>query len=169
MDAVNKEEIALLILSKIGFLSNRGYLINKIENELSKIYSEIDDHAESDDYNYPIKYYDNVETIFDLIINGEINAGLYKIQSNSERAQLRKFYLGRDVYIKITRGSNRDYSQYWLFNFDLPMALCGEKYILSFGFTFRVGVRDTFPYEVQNISYLSDEEVFEILKLLSEE
>ena len=86
MDAVNKEEIALLILSKIGFLSNRGYLINKIKNELSKIYSEIDDHAESDDYNYPIKYSDSAETIFDLIINVELNAGLYKIQSNSERA-----------------------------------------------------------------------------------
>jgi hypothetical protein len=49
------------------------------------------------------------------------------------------------------------------------MDSCGEKYIFSFGFTFRVGVRDTFPYEVQNISYLTDEEVFEILKLLGEE
>ncbi len=153
----SEAEIAEEILKKSGFLEHRAAVVDAVEIELFSIYSELDDGLPSQRSEQPTTYHGTVQTTFDLIANREIHRTLYLQQSRGERAFLRKAAYDEDFYVKVLRGKGNDFSQYWYFNFPLKKNEIGGGWAGYFSFTFRVGVRDTYPYEIKIRDHLGVE------------
>jgi hypothetical protein len=142
-------KIAATILNKSGILENRALIVLELEDELATIYSELDDATTPSDSDEPIQYYTEVQTEFDLISNGEIHRSLYKVQSKEQRFFLRKITHNEDFYLNVTRGEGYNFVQEWNFNFCLKKQDFSIDYDDYFSFSFRVGVRDLYPYEIE--------------------
>ena len=138
MDTLNTQSIALLILKKSGVLEYRPDLINFLENELSIIYSEIDNSKPPElKQDEPMVYYKPVLTLLDLVAGGQIFTPLYKLISIDERSFIRKITHHNDFYVNVERGSKNNFIQTWTFNDDL-----------KFKFFTEIGVRSPFPYKI---------------------
>ena len=144
-----KIQIAETILNNAGILENRALIVLELEEELATIYSELDDATTPSNSDEPIQYYTEVQTEFDLISNGEIHRSLYKVQSKEQRFFLRKITHNEDYYLNVTRGKGHNFVQEWSFSFCLKKQEFSIEYDDYFSFSFRVGVRDLFPYEIE--------------------
>jgi hypothetical protein len=162
MDMSISEQIADQILRRSGIFDNRASLILEVEQELASIYSELDNGDQSlASIDTPNKYYEEVETIFDLVANGEIHRTLYKLINFDQRAFIKKLTLNEDMYIDVRRGKGHDFKQYWSFNISANKKL---GFTSTISFEFVVGVRDLFPYEIEMDSFLSEEESLSFLE-----
>jgi len=149
MDENLKIKIAKIILTKTGILENRALIVQEIEEELETIYSELDNSTRPHKSNTPIRYYEEVQTEFDLISNNEIHRSLYKVQTKEQRLFLRKLTHHEDFYFSVNRGSGHNFTQAWSFNFRLRKEDLLLDYDEIFSFTLQVGVRDLFPYDIE--------------------
>jgi len=157
-------KLASMILNKSGILANRADLIYELEKELEVIYSELDDFIDNSLVRLPAEYYEEVQTIFDLISNGSINPTLYKLQSNQERNFLRKITNNEDFYVDVQRGRGFNFTQTWHFDFNLIV----NKKSLNFSFSSNFGIRDPYPYEIEVVSWFYEDDE-DIIKLLIED
>jgi hypothetical protein len=149
MNNTDEIQVAEEVLRRSGFLANRVVIVNAIENELATIYSELDTGLPSTHLEYPVSYASTIQTVVDLISNREIYRTLYLLQEKSERSFLRRLAHNEDLYVKVLRGKKADYSQYWYFNFPVGKNESGVSWNGHFSFTLRIGVRDTYPYEIK--------------------
>ena len=156
MSTTSEVEIAEEILRQSGFLEHRAALVDTVEAELLSIYSELDSGLPSTGVDHPVTYQATVQTTFDLISNREINRALYLMQKKNERTFLRKAAHNEDFYVKVLRGKGNDLTQYWYFNFPLKKNETGGGWTGHFSFTLRVGVRDTYPYEIKIRDHLGE-------------
>jgi len=162
MSSISEFDLAKEILLKSGFLLNRSQVVNSIENEFFTIYSEFDGGRTAEKSEEPVRYHRIIQTAVDLISNNSIYKSLYLAQTKEERVFFKKITHGEDFYVKVNRGSGNDLCQYWHFNFPVKKTESKTEWAALFSFTFRVGVRDTYPYEITFIKHL-DEELFDCL------
>jgi len=160
MGSISEVDLAKEILMKSGFLSNRSQIINSVEDELFTIYSEFDSGHVAERSEDPAKYKKKIQTVVDLISNSSIYRSLYLLQTKDERIFLKKVTQSEDFYVKVERGSGNDLCQYWYFNFPIKKTETKTEWAAFFSFTFRVGVRDTYPYEIIMLKNI-DKEMFE--------
>ena len=150
-------KIAEFILQKTGFIDHRAELINEIEDELATIYSELDNNLNlSFNADEPPRYYQEVETIFDMVSNGEIHKSFYNNQSKNQRMFLKSITNNQDFYVNVRRGKGFNFSQYWDFNLSLNKSNFNIEYDEQLSFELHVGIREPFPYEIQMKSRTSD-------------
>ncbi len=160
MSFTGEIKIAEEILQKSGFLTHRAALADAIESELFSIYSELDSGRPSSRTEEPATYQKTVQTVVDLIANREIYRVLYLLQDKRERAFFKKITQNEDFYVKVIRGRGNDFTQYWHFNFPIGKNEDGTAWSGLFALTLRMGVRDTYPYEIRMTDHLP-QEVFE--------
>lgn len=162
MSSISEVDLAKEILLRSGFLLNRSVVVDSVEIELFTIYSEFDSGIAAERGEEPATYEKIIQTVVDLISNNSIHKSLYLAQTKDERAFLKKMAQGEDFYVKVNRGSGKDLCQYW--HFDFPVKKTEDKtgWAALFSFTFRVGIRDTYPYEITFKKHLG-EEMFESL------
>jgi hypothetical protein len=146
-------EIAKIILLKSGILENRAIIVQELEKELELIYSEIDGSFNSTSSDTPIRYYEDVQTEFDLISNNEIHRSLYKLQTKEQRLFIRKITHHEDYYFAVNRGQGYNFFQEWDFHFKLKKEDFLVDYDEIFSFIVKIGVRDVFPYEIEVTSF----------------
>ena len=169
MDTLNTQSIALLILKKSGVLEYRPDLINFLENELSIIYSEIDNSKPPElKQDEPMVYYKPVLTLLDLVAGGQIFTPLYKLISIDERSFIRKITHHNDFYVNVERGSKHNFIQTWTFNFIFEKKLFNIEDDLKFKFFTEIGVRSPFPYKIytSNIDEILIEQLYDHIKNL---
>jgi hypothetical protein len=153
MDDDYEIQTAKIILTQTGLFDNRSILVQEIERELETIYSELDNTTHSSKSNTPIRYYEEVQTEFDLISNNLIHRSLNKLQTKEQKIYIRKITHNEDFYFSINRGSGHNFVQEWSFNFRLKKEDFFIDYDETFSFTFKVGVRDPYPYEIDIESF----------------
>lgn len=161
MSSINEIDLAEKILIKSGFLLNRSQVVNSVEEEFFTIYSELDDGRVTERLEEPVRYKKIIQTVVDLISNNSIYKPLHLAQSREERAFFKKITHGEDFYVKVDRGSDSDLCQYWHFDFPVKKTENKLKWVAHFSFIFRVGIRDTYPYEINFTEHLNPE-LFEI-------
>jgi hypothetical protein len=157
MSSISEVDLAKEILLRAGFLVNRSLVVSSVENELFTIYSEFDGGVAAERVEEPVRYEKIIQIIVDLISNNSIYKPLYSAQTKAERAFLKKVTHGEDFYVKVNRGKGNDLCQYWHFNFPVNKTEDKTKWAALFSFTFRVGIRDTYPYEITSKKHLSED------------
>lgn len=157
MSSMSEVDLAKEILLRSGFLLNRSLVVNAVENELFTIYSEFDGGVAPERADEPARYEKIIQTVVDLIANNSIYKPLYLAQTKDERAFFKKITHGEDFYVKVNRGSGNDLCQYWHFDFPVKKTEDKTEWAALFAFTFRVGIRDTYPYEITFKKHLSEE------------
>jgi len=157
MSSINEVDLAKEILLKSGFLLNRSRVINSVEEEFFTIYSEFDFGRAAEISEEPVRYQKILQTVVDLISNNSIYKSLYLAQTKDERVFLKKITHGEDFYVKVNRGSGNDLCQYWHFDFPVKKTENKTEWAALFSFTFRVGIRDTYPYEITFTKHLGEE------------
>jgi len=167
MSSMNEIDLAKEILLKSGFLLNRSQLVNSVEDELFTIYSEFDGGLVNERSEEPVRYQKIIQTVVDLISNGSIYKPLYLAQNKDERAFFKKITLGEDFYVKVNRGSGIDLCQYWHFDFPVKKTESKTEWAVLFSFTFRVGIRDTYPYEITFTKHLGEEDFESMVGMLT--
>ena len=150
-------DLAKEILLKSGFLLNRSQVVNSVEDEFFTIYSEFDGGRTAEKPEEPVRYQKIIQTVVDLISNNSIYKSLYFAQTKDERVFLKQITHGEDFYVKVNRGSGNDLCQYWHFDFPVKKTESKTEWAALFSFTFRVGIRDTYPYEIIFTKHLSEE------------
>jgi len=131
------------------------------------IYSEFDGGVATERAEEPARYEKIIQTVFDLISNNSIYKPFYFSQTKAERAFIRNVTHGEDFYVKVNRGSGNDLCQYWHFEFPVKKTEDKTEWAALFSFTFRVGIRDTFPYEITFKKHLSEEMFDSLVSQLS--
>lgn len=157
MSSISEVDLAKEILLRSGFLLNRSLVVNAVENELFTIYSEFDSGVAAERADEPARYEKIIQTVVDLIANNSIYKPLYLAQTKDERAFFKKITHGEDFYVKVNRGSGNDLCQYWHFDFPVKKTEDKTEWAALFAFTFRVGIRDTYPYEITFKKHLSED------------
>ena len=157
MSSISEVDLAKEILLKSGFLLNRSQVVNSVEDEFFTIYSEFDGGRTAEKSEEPVKYQKIIQTVVDLISNNSIYKSLYLAQTKHERVFLKQITHGEDFYVKVNRGSGNDLCQYWHFDFPVKKTESKSEWAAFFSFTFRVGIRDTYPYEIIFTKHLGEE------------
>lgn len=162
MTSISEVDLAQEILLRSGFLLNRSLIVNAVEGELIAIYSELDSGFAVKKADEPVRYVEIIQTVVDLMANGSIYKPLYLAQTRDERAFFKKVTHGEDFYVKVNRGNGNDLCQYWCFDFPVKKTEDKTEWASIFSFTFRVGVRDAYPYEINFKKHLG-EDMFDIM------
>lgn len=159
MDKEIDEVIANIILEKTGITEYRSSLVDELEKEIATIYSEENNIVVANENVEPVRYDTNVNTLLDLVANGEIHNSLYKQLSNSQRYFFRKLTYRQDLYVPVTRGSGNNFTQTWRFKFNLKNIIPDFAQEEIYSFNLVVGVRDLYPYSLKITDYVSPEAV----------